>query len=160
MPRPGAGWDASPDEAGQQGRRRRVVFTGRHERQLDAKGRVALPADLRREFGDSCFLALGESGCVDLFTPEEFEKMAEELKEKRSRGEISTDRFRTVMHFAFRTPIDGQGRVNVDPTLRQLAELEVGTKVIVAGAYDRLEIWNPQRLTQVSERGVATILQR
>ncbi len=52
------------------------VFAGRYDRQLDPKGRLALPASFRQKFEAQAYLTFGESGCVEAFTPEDYEQMA------------------------------------------------------------------------------------
>ena len=50
-------------------------------------------------------------------------------------------------------PIDAQGRIVVDPKLRTFAGLELSSRVVVIGAYDRVEIWNAERFETVESRG-------
>ncbi len=129
------------------------MFVGRHERQLDPKGRVALPSAFRPRFEPSCFLAFGNDGCLDVFTHEDFENMAQEATDKMKRGELSRDAWRALAHNTFEVPVDGQGRINVDRDLREFAGLEVETKVIVAGSFDRVEIWNQELYGNLRDRG-------
>ena len=72
------------------------VFVGRHDRQLDPKGRLALPASFRQKFESEAYLTFGENGCVDAFTPEEYEQMAQETMDKVRRGEIDRNRLRAL----------------------------------------------------------------
>jgi MraZ protein len=129
------------------------VFVGRYDRQLDPKGRLALPASFRQKFESEAYLAYGENGCVDAFTPEEHERMAEETMEKVRRKEIDRNRLRALSANTFMVPIDGQGRIVVDQKLRNFAGLELGTRVAVIGAYDRVEIWNAGRFEAAEARG-------
>jgi len=50
--------------------------------------------------------------------------------------------------------VDAQGRVNVDRTLREYARIELATKVVVAGAIDRVEIWNAEQYEARQSSGV------
>ena len=133
------------------------MFVGLHERQLDSKGRVALPSTFRPRFEPACFLAFGSDGCIDVYTREDFELMAREANEKVKRGEMSRDAWRVLAHNTFEVPVDAQGRVNVEPTLREFGGLDVGARVIVAGSYDRVEIWNPERYDRIRQRGTAEL---
>lgn len=133
------------------------MFVGRHERQLDPKGRVALPATFRPKFEPACFLAFGNDGCIDVYTREDFELMAQEANEKVRKGEMSRDAWRALAHNTFEVPVDGQGRINVEPTLRDFGALAPGERVVVAGSFDRVEIWNPDRYDQVRQRGTAEL---
>ena len=97
------------------------MFVGRHDRQLDPKGRVALPSTFRPRFEPRCYLAFGRDGCVDVYTPEAFEQMATETMEKVKQGEISRDEQRALAAHAFDVTVDAQGRLNVDRELRDYA---------------------------------------
>jgi MraZ protein len=134
------------------------VFVGRHERQLDPKGRVALPAAFRPRFEPSCFLAFGKDGCIDVFTRQDFETMANESTEKMKAGELSRDAWRALAHNTFEVAVDAQGRVNLERPLREFAALDPGSKLIVAGSYDRVEIWQPERYDLIRARGAAELL--
>jgi MraZ protein len=133
------------------------VFVGRHERQLDPKGRLALPAPFRPRFEPSCFLTLGNDGCIDVFTREEFERMATETTERMKRGEISRDQWRAFAHNTYEATVDAQGRINVERDLREFAGLELGARVVVAGSYDRVELWNPAAYEERQRSGTAAI---
>ena len=67
-----------------------VLFVGAHERQLDDKGRLALPSAFRSRFEPRCFLARGQDGCIDVMTEEGFDDMVTELLEEVRRGLIIT----------------------------------------------------------------------
>ena len=147
---------AAPPEAGQSGKRQ-PVFVGRHERQLDPKGRLALPSAFRPRFEPRCYLALGRDGCIDVFTPEAFELMATETMEKVKRGDMGRDEQRALAASTFETSVDAQGRISIDRTLREFAGLELSTKVMVSGSFDRVEIWNAQAYDDVVARGGAAL---
>ena len=53
--------------------------------------------------------------------------------------------------------LDKQGRVTVDEQLRIYAGLTPDSPVTVAGAFDRLEIWSPERYAQVTDEGTASM---
>ena len=133
------------------------MFVGRHERQLDPKGRLAVPSAFRPRFEPRCYLAFGRDGCIDVFTPEAFEQMATETMEKVKRGEVSRDEQRALAANAFEVGVDAQGRVSIDRALREFAGLELNTRVAVAGSFDRVEIWNVQKYEDVVARGGAAL---
>ena len=128
---------------------------------LDAKGRLALPAALRRELaaGDHNALVLTfHKGCVMGWTPEEFERTVE-------RPLSEADPFDTeVMDFAHAllgpaqdVDVDGQGRIRVPALLRELAGLE--REVMVNSILNRVEIWDKDawddRFSQARARAAA-----
>jgi len=128
------------------------MFFGLHERQLDDKGRVALPAPYRSGLGDRCYLVYGENGCIDVLSAEEFETSAAELRDRVKKGELPMSRQRLVTHSATETPIDRQGRIKVDERLREFAQLALSSRIIVAGNFDRIELWSEPVYTEASAR--------
>ena len=130
-----------------------VLFVGTHERQLDDKGRLALPASFRTHLGERCYLVAGEDQCVKVVPSDEFESMAADLKERVRTGEITRQYQRAVAASATPVTIDKQGRVNVEEKLRAFAGLATEAKVIVTGNFDVVEIWSPERFELVQAAG-------
>ena len=131
-------------------------FLGVFERQLDAKGRLALPATYRARLGTSCYLTLGADNGIEVFTAEKFEREADRMQDKYERGEISLDRLRAFAARATPVEPDGQGRIYLDDRLRRHAELDVRSPVIVQGRLDRLEICSVERHTRRMAAGEET----
>ncbi|MCB9679794.1 MAG: division/cell wall cluster transcriptional repressor MraZ [Alphaproteobacteria bacterium] len=111
---------------------------------LDAKGRLALPAPIRRALGehgvDSLVLTF-HKGAVWGWTAGDFEEHVE--RPLLARDPFDTD----VMDFthAILSPaqdveIDSAGRVRVPPPLRDLAGLD--KEVVVSSVLNRIEIWD------------------
>ncbi len=135
------------------GKERLKVFVGKYERQLDPKGRLALPSDFRPRFEPRCYLAYGQDGCIEVMTPEAFEQMASELMERQKRGEITLAELRTKASNAFVAAVDGQGRITIDRELRSFAGIEPGSPVMVSGAFDRVEVWQPDAFGRMNAQG-------
>lgn len=129
------------------------MFVGVHERQLDDKGRCALPSSYRADVGDRCYLSLGDAGCVTMRTVEDFESHAHAVLEAERRGEISEARRRAWFTTSFQVAIDKQGRFTVDERFRQHAGLRPGAPVVVAGMFDAIEIWKPERFAAIQAEG-------
>jgi MraZ protein len=120
------------------------VFVGVYERQLDERGRVALPSSYRGELGDHCYLLFGDDGCVSIRSVDSFQAEAAELVAKTKRGEVSRNRQRAVAASATHATIDKQGRVTLDARLREHAGLEPQAAVMVLGNLDQIELWDPE----------------
>lgn len=122
------------------------MFVGFHDRQLDDKGRCALPASYRREIPDDhCYLSLGDDGCVTLRTVADFEAHAREMIEQQKRGEITELRRRRMATSSAMASIDKQGRITLEERFRAHAGIAPGAPVVIAGNYDAIEIWKPER---------------
>ena len=129
------------------------MFVGTHERQLDDKGRLALPATFRPDLQGSCYLAFGEDRCLTIFAAPEFEALAGEMMTQVREGRMSQNRLRAVAGSAALVAIDKQGRITVDEHLRDYAQLRPSSKVIVRGRFDRGEIWCEDFFHQVATVG-------
>jgi transcriptional regulator MraZ len=133
------------------------VFFGLHERQLDDKGRVALPAPYREQLGDRCVLVFGDSRCIEVHGAESFEARAAELREDVKRGAATIERQRALAHSATAVTVDRQGRITVDERLRGFARIAPSSKVVVAGNIDCVELWSDTVYREVAERSSAEL---
>jgi len=133
------------------------MFVGAHERQLDDKGRVALPATYRAHLGEHCYLVKGTDKCVGVIPSEAFEHFGRELIAKVDRGELSLNRQRAMASSAVLVTLDRQGRVNIDEKLRTYADITLESQVVVAGNLTKLEIWSPDRYARIDAEGTDDI---
>ena len=134
-----------------------MLFVGAFERQLDDKGRLALPATFRNRLGEHCYLAKGQDKCVTVVPSATFEEAAEVMAARGLLGDGSRNQLRALASSAILVTLDKQGRVNVDEQLRDYAGLQLGEPVTVAGSFDRLELWSPQRFTLVNDDGTGDL---
>ena len=133
------------------------MFVGAHERQLDDKGRVALPATYRTHLGEHCYLVKGTDKCIEVIPSEAFEQFGRELIGKVERGDLTLNRQRAMASSAVLVTLDKQGRVTVDEKLREYADLAVESQVVVAGNLLKLEIWSPDRYSRIDAEGTDDI---
>jgi len=82
-----------------------------------------------------------------------FEAEAAAMTARVAAGELNRNTLRAVAASAVLVNLDKQGRVNIDETLRSYADLHTDQPVIVAGGFDRLEIWAPHRYARVNAAG-------
>ncbi len=144
-------------QTGEKGSGGDVLFVGAFERQLDDKGRLALPAAFRDRLGEHCYLAKGLDKSVSVVPAATFEEEAAVMAARVRNGEISRDVLRALAASAELVALDKQGRVKVGDSLRQYAELPLSGAVMVAGSFDRLEIWTPARYELVNEAGTESM---
>ena len=118
-----------------------AVFVGRYEHSLDAKGRVILPAKFRADFERGGYLTENREGCLALWTPGEFQRQLQVMQEQSTQGRVQRNRARLWAASSYEVEIDRQGRMPIPVHLREFAGLE--GDVLVHGAIDRVELWNP-----------------
>ena len=116
-------------------------FVGRYEHSLDSKGRVILPAKFRSQFEHGGYLTQHSEGCLALWTPGEFERQMGVMQERTASGRADRNRARLWASNSADVEIDRQGRMPIPVHLREFAHLEA--EVLVHGAIDRVELWNP-----------------
>jgi MraZ protein len=130
-------------------------FLGEHRHALDAKGRLILPVDFRGPLADGAVIGIGQHECLAVYTDEEWERVAEEIRVMSKEGEAQLDAARAFFAGARPVKPDGQGRVPIAPDQREYAHLE--KEVIVAGAFNRVEIWDAERWRQRKGGGQGTL---
>ncbi len=116
-------------------------FVGRYEHSLDTKGRVILPAKFRDAFERGGYLSENREGCLALWTPGEFERQMAAMQERASGSRADRNRARLWASTSHEVEIDRQGRMAIPAHLREFATLR--GDVLVHGAIDRVELWNP-----------------
>jgi MraZ protein len=129
------------------------MFVGVHERQLDDKGRLALPSAFRTLLGDSCYLVIGDERCIDVMPRDAFEEMANELMRQARNKEISLNRQRALAHSASLVTLDKQGRVTLDEKMRTYARVSPSSRIVVSGNFDRAEVWSAELYDQIAAAG-------
>jgi MraZ protein len=114
---------------------------GRYEHSLDIKGRVILPAKFRSHFEKGGYLAQQSEGCLALWTPGEFDRQMAVMLERAGESRANRNRARLWAASSHEVEIDRQGRMAIPAHLREFAGLD--SEVLVHGAIDRVELWNP-----------------
>lgn len=119
-------------------------FLGSYEYAMDERGRVPVPPRYREAYAHGAVLSQGSPDpCLRLYTAENFEEQATLYASQpatRRAGRITRHAF---FPHSFSVDLDRQGRILVPATLRARAGLE--GNVVVVGAGECLEIWNPER---------------
>ncbi|HBT64825.1 MAG TPA: division/cell wall cluster transcriptional repressor MraZ [Ruminococcaceae bacterium] len=117
-----------------------TMLYGRYEHNIDAKGRIFVPAKLREKLGD-CFIAAAVMDhCVSLYSMEEWDKLQQGLAEMPFTKARKLQRY--LSSNAADVQVDSQGRILLPRHLLGYASLQ--KRALVIGAGNRAEIWNPE----------------
>ena len=123
-----------------------VGFLGQSEHSIDDKGRVALPARMRRELSpdaNETFIAWqGIEQCVTLIPKNVWKEKADLLTKLSPFLKDNRIVKRTESRRAERVILDAQGRISLPRTHIDHAGLD-GQKVVIIGTIDTIEIWDP-----------------
>jgi MraZ protein len=124
-----------------------MALTGTWPRTLDDKGRLAVPKRVREDLGgtdlNSLFLAPWTEKSLAVFTPKDFDALAQRFSEK-SAGKIDVRNYMRLFYArAEHLDVDSQGRLRIPDRLKAFAELK--REVVLLGVSDHLELWDATR---------------
>lgn len=112
-------------------------MTGTYEHNLDAKGRLFIPAKLREELGSAFYLAMGVDACLAIYPQATWDRFTEKFASlPMSQSKV----MRPLFANAVKCEPDSQGRIVVPQKLRKYAGLE--KDVVILGVHNRAEIWS------------------
>lgn len=119
------------------------MLIGEYQHTLDTKKRLAIPAKLRKELGETAVLTRGLDACLALYPMREWQRLTEKLSQLPV-GQGNTRSFsRLMLAGAVEVELDQLGRILVPDYLKSYAGLK--QKVVIAGVYNRLEVWDEER---------------
>lgn len=119
---------------------------GEHQYAVDDKGRVIVPPPFREFVEDGMVVTRGMEGCLYVFPIAAWRRIEARLEELPLTDRDARAFVRFFYSGASKAKLDAAGRITVPATLRAFAEVDAAHgSVIVAGAPNRLELWNEQR---------------
>ena len=116
------------------------MFIGEYHHNLDAKGRIIIPSKFREELSEVFYLTKGLDGCLTIYSPEQWQKMFEEVNKLPSTKKDARSYVRMLTANASECVLDNQGRIIIPTTLSKAAHLE--KECVIIGANNRIEIWD------------------
>lgn len=134
------------------------MLIGEYNHNLDDKGRLAIPAKFRAVLKKGAVVTKGLDGCLFLYGKEQFTKIATSLAALPISQSKARAFSRHMLAGAMDLEFDNQGRITLPEYLREFSFLK--KKVIIAGLYDHLEIWDEsawKKYKTESEKNTNTI---
>ena len=120
-----------------------TMLIGEFEHTLDAKGRISMPAKLKKDIGDIFILTKGLDGCLFAFSMEEWLNFETKLKTLPLSDKNSRNFVRFFLSGATECEIDKQGRFLIPNNLREAASLV--KEAVIIGVGTRIEIWDKSK---------------
>ena len=119
------------------------MFKGTYEHKIDGKGRLPVPAALRRALAPSESLVVTLlDQCLAAYPVAEWAKLEAQLAAMPAFSKPVKALTRRLASRAADCPLDVQGRILLPAVLRSAAAL--ATNVVIVGVLNRFEIWAPE----------------
>ena len=139
------------------------MFIGEYSLTVDEKGRLSIPVKYRGLLSRGAVVTRGLDSSLFLYTGKEWQILAQKLAALPI-SKANTRAFsRLMLAGAMDVEMDKQGRIIVPDYLRDFADIK--KKVVVAGLYNRLEIWdetkwvNYKKQTEKGSKDIAETLE-
>ncbi|MDP3996735.1 MAG: division/cell wall cluster transcriptional repressor MraZ [bacterium] len=116
------------------------MLIGEYTHTIDEKSRVSLPSKFRKELGKNVVVTRGLDNCLFLYSPKAWAVISKKLGQLPFGQSDSRGFNRFMFAGAVEVDVDQLGRILIPDFLKSFAGLS--EKVIFAGLYDRVEIWN------------------
>ena len=121
------------------------TFKGRYRYAVDEKGRIAIPAKLRKNLAPasrkSFVVTRGLERCLYLYPLDEYTRLEQSLRALSLRDEQDRQFARAIASWAEDVAPDGQFRIMLPAELKEYAGIT--EEVFVLGVLERIEIWSP-----------------
>ncbi len=123
------------------------MFIGSFKYSIDSKGRIAIPAKLRRavspEANDTFVMTRGTAKCIDVYPLDIWNDLFNSKLSALSPFDSTQTAFvRLLMNRAAMDTLDSQSRLLIPKNLIEYAEID--KEVFILGALKKIEIWNPE----------------
>ncbi len=134
------------------------VFVGEYHHSLDPKKRLTIPSEWREQIGDPCsvYVLPGvDRKCLTVFPAREMTQRLQRLR-NLSIADAKARQFARILGSQSQlAPWDSVGRIRIKDELLNFAELK--DQVVLVGAIQGLELWNPGLWKEVNSTDVTNL---
>ena len=133
-------------------------FKGSYEYSVDSKGRVNIPARMRKyvspEANDTFVITRGYEKCLFVYPNDEWIKFEQSVRELSTTNPKHRFFARTLLERATDSQLDAQSRITIPKDLLQFAGIE--NEVLILGVLERIELWNPTQYKEYQKSQAET----
>ena len=126
------------------------MFIGEYTYSIDEKKRLAIPPKFRKMLGKKAVITRGLDQCLFLYPAGEWGILAKKLSQLPLSQADARGFARLMLTGAMEVFIDNSGRILIPDYLKEYALLK--KKVVIAGVYNRIEIWDSQKWKEYKKR--------
>lgn len=122
------------------------MFRGQFKYSVDSKGRISIPAKLRRhvapDANETFVMTKGTAACIDIYPLDQWQHIEEKLLKLNPFNPDDAKFIRMISQFASEDTMDSQARILIPQPLIEYAKIE--KEVLILGALKKIEVWNPK----------------
>ncbi len=123
------------------------MFIGSFKYSIDSKGRVSIPAKMRKfvdpKSNDAFVMTRGTNKCIDVYPMNLWEELVQSKLNQLNSFEPKDAMFlRMFLQQAAEDKLDTQSRLLIPKNLIDYAE--ISKEVLILGNIKKIELWNPQ----------------
>jgi MraZ protein len=125
------------------------MLRGNHLATVDEKGRVKIPAaflESLREYGNRFFVTSENGDYVQIYPMKFWNEVEEKLARLSSHNRTKRKFLMRANYYGQVVELDGQGRILIQPILREAAQMRGDVDVL--GNLTYLEVWNHARFLE------------
>ena len=126
------------------------MLIGEYKHTLDDKNRLSIPSKFRSQLKPGAVITKGLDECLFIYTKQAWDAWAIKLSALPISQSTSRAFSRMMLGGAMEVELDKQGRVILPDYLKEYARL--AKYVVIAGLYDRLEVWDADSWLQYKMR--------
>jgi MraZ protein len=126
------------------------MLIGEYKHTLDEKNRISIPSKFRAVLGKKIVITKGLDNCLSLYSLKDWNKIPEQLGQLSFTQSDARNFNRFLLASAHEVSIDSVGRVLIPDTLCSFAKIK--SKVVFAGMYNRVEIWDEDTWATFNEQ--------
>jgi MraZ protein len=116
---------------------------GIHIHNVDEKGRLAVPSEIRTELGQPFYMTCLTDTCLSVYSREEWKKISEKLNAIPQSDIKAQRKVRLIFSNAIKCEPDKQGRVLIPQLLRE--RIGLIKEAVMIGASNRAEVWAKEK---------------
>ena len=136
------------------------MFRGVQHINMDAKGRLAIPARQREPLMEQCGGEIvvtidTQSPCLTIYPMPAWQRIEEDLQNLPSLNPAVKRFQRLMLGYATDIQLDGNGRMLLPPSLRDYAKLE--KKLVLVGQGNKLELWGEDLWISERDKALADV---
>jgi MraZ protein len=125
------------------------MFIGEYTHAVDEKKRISLPKKFHKGLGNKIIITKSPDACLIIYPIKTWQGIAEPLARLPMGHRDNRDFGRFMLSGAVEVEVDSIGRILIPDFLREFAGLK--SKVVFAGLYDHVEVWNEKEWTDKRE---------